>query len=337
MAFKSGMKPVHPGLVLREELDDIGLSANALAKAIGVPANRVTAILNGERGITADTALRLGRHFDTTAEFWLNLQQAWQLRLAESRAHLQSTTTRDATPGPSQVVGLDGCKDGWIAAVVVAGRLTAIEYHDSASKVVLAHPRARVFAVDIPIGLSPNGRRKADLEARKCLSDGRRNASEAERKRLSRCTSRVFNAPAACVLDAGEYEEAKQRSECVAGCGLTQQSFALLPKIREVASVVASDSRVRETHPEICFTKMNEGTPLPSKKTWDGLMLRKTLLAEAGLVIPERVDVACDHSADDVVDAVACAWAAIRIDDGEAQSIPAEPETINDSLVAIWA
>lgn len=86
MAFKSGMNPVHPGIVLREELDDIGLSANALAKAIGVPANRVTAILNGERGITADTALRLGRYFDTTAQFWLNLQQAWQIRRAERRA-----------------------------------------------------------------------------------------------------------------------------------------------------------------------------------------------------------------------------------------------------------
>lgn len=86
MTIKSGLKPVHPGLVLREELDELGLSANALAKAIDVPANRVTAILNGERGITADTALRLGRYFDTTAQFWLNLQQAWQIRSAEAKA-----------------------------------------------------------------------------------------------------------------------------------------------------------------------------------------------------------------------------------------------------------
>lgn len=77
---KSGMNPVHPGEVLREELEDLGLSADALAKAIDVPADRVTAILSGVRGVTADTALRLGRYFDTTAEFWLNLQQAWQLR-----------------------------------------------------------------------------------------------------------------------------------------------------------------------------------------------------------------------------------------------------------------
>ncbi len=83
MTTKSGMAPVHPGEVLREELGDIGLSASALAKAIDVPVNRVTAILNGDRGITADTALRLGRYFDTTTQFWLNLQQTWQIRNAE--------------------------------------------------------------------------------------------------------------------------------------------------------------------------------------------------------------------------------------------------------------
>ena len=57
------MRPVHPGEILREELDEIGLSANALAKALDVPTNRITAILNGQRGITADTALRLSRYF----------------------------------------------------------------------------------------------------------------------------------------------------------------------------------------------------------------------------------------------------------------------------------
>ena len=84
MTSKNAMAPVHPGEVLREELDAIGLSASALAKAVDVPVNRITAILNGDRGITADTALRLGRYFDTTAQFWLNLQQTWQIRLAET-------------------------------------------------------------------------------------------------------------------------------------------------------------------------------------------------------------------------------------------------------------
>ena len=77
------MRPVHPGEVLREELDELGLSANALARALGVPANRVTAILNGQRGLSADTALRLARYFGTTPQLWMNLQKTWELRQAE--------------------------------------------------------------------------------------------------------------------------------------------------------------------------------------------------------------------------------------------------------------
>ena len=80
---RNGMRPVHPGEILREELDALGLSANALAKALGVPVNRVTTILNGQRGITADTALRLARYFGTTPNLWLNLQKTWELRRAE--------------------------------------------------------------------------------------------------------------------------------------------------------------------------------------------------------------------------------------------------------------
>jgi addiction module HigA family antidote len=78
------MRPIHPGEILREEyLVPLDMSANALAQAIGVPANRISAIVAGERGVTADTALRLARAFGTTPTFWLNLQQAYELRLAE--------------------------------------------------------------------------------------------------------------------------------------------------------------------------------------------------------------------------------------------------------------
>ena len=83
MDAKNGMRPVHPGEILREELDTLGLSANALARALGVPVNRITLILNGQRGITADTALRLARYFGTPPQLWLNLQQTWELRRAE--------------------------------------------------------------------------------------------------------------------------------------------------------------------------------------------------------------------------------------------------------------
>ena len=83
MTVSNGMRPVHPGEILREELEELGLSANALAKALDVPTNRVTAILKGQRGVTADTALRLSRYFGTTPQLWQNLQKAFELRVAE--------------------------------------------------------------------------------------------------------------------------------------------------------------------------------------------------------------------------------------------------------------
>ena len=83
MNARSGMRPVHPGEVLRDELDALGLSANALSRALGVPVNRVTMILNGRRGVSADTALRLARYFGTTPQLWRNLQKSWELRRAE--------------------------------------------------------------------------------------------------------------------------------------------------------------------------------------------------------------------------------------------------------------
>ena len=83
VSARNGMRPVHPGEILGEELRELGVSATALAKKLGVPTNRVTAILNGQRGITADTALRLARYFSTTPRLWLNLQQAYEIQVAE--------------------------------------------------------------------------------------------------------------------------------------------------------------------------------------------------------------------------------------------------------------
>ncbi|MDA9981532.1 HigA family addiction module antitoxin [Gammaproteobacteria bacterium] len=83
MSFKNGMRPIHPGEVLRDELNELEMSANAFAEALGVPANRISAILKGQRGVTADTALRLSRYLGTTPQVWLNLQKAFELRVAE--------------------------------------------------------------------------------------------------------------------------------------------------------------------------------------------------------------------------------------------------------------
>jgi len=78
----NAMRPIHPGEVLKEELAEINMSANAFAQALHVPANRITAILSGTRSITADTALRISLFFGTTPEFWLNLQTSYDLKVA---------------------------------------------------------------------------------------------------------------------------------------------------------------------------------------------------------------------------------------------------------------
>lgn len=96
--IKNGMQPIHPGEILFEEFmkpSERPINAHMLAKAINVPANRITAIIKGQRGITEDTAVRLATFFDTTAEFWMNLQKTYELRLAEQalpgrvRKHIQ--------------------------------------------------------------------------------------------------------------------------------------------------------------------------------------------------------------------------------------------------------
>ena len=82
--FKNGMRPVHPGEVLREDyLVPFNMSANALARALNVPAPRINDIVRERRGITADTAMRLARYFGGDARSWLNLQAAYDLRVAE--------------------------------------------------------------------------------------------------------------------------------------------------------------------------------------------------------------------------------------------------------------
>jgi antitoxin HigA-1 len=85
--FKNGMRPVHPGEVLREDyLVPQGMSASALARALHIPAPRINDIVRERRGVSADTALRLARYFGGDAASWLHLQAAYELRLAEIEA-----------------------------------------------------------------------------------------------------------------------------------------------------------------------------------------------------------------------------------------------------------
>ena len=100
MGFKNGMRPVHPGEILREDfLKPSGLSVNALAKALRVPAPRINDVVLERRGITADTAMRLARYFGGDAGSWMNLQASYDLRVAEIAN--AKRIEREIAPAPS--------------------------------------------------------------------------------------------------------------------------------------------------------------------------------------------------------------------------------------------
>jgi antitoxin HigA-1 len=86
------LPPIHPGEILKETLDDLGISMNRLAQALHVPANRVSGIVAGQRAITGETALRLARYFDTTPDYWINMQAQYELETARDEwdAKIQS-------------------------------------------------------------------------------------------------------------------------------------------------------------------------------------------------------------------------------------------------------
>jgi antitoxin HigA-1 len=95
---------IHPGEILADELQELEMSAAELARTLHVPTNRITQILNGQRAITADTALRLGQWFGTGPELWLNLQKAYELRLAQQQVgqEIQKTIKRRLLPQEPQ-------------------------------------------------------------------------------------------------------------------------------------------------------------------------------------------------------------------------------------------
>jgi addiction module HigA family antidote len=95
MAFKNGMRPVHPGEILKEEyLTPLGMSANALAKALNLAPSRINDVVLERRGITADTAVRLARYFNSDAQFWLNLQAAYDLRVVETSVQMKKAISK---------------------------------------------------------------------------------------------------------------------------------------------------------------------------------------------------------------------------------------------------
>ncbi len=223
-----------------------------------------------------------------------------------------------------RVVGLDGCRDGWVAAsaeVVPAGlgalSLRRIDRLEDALEL-----RPAIIAADVPIGLPTRaepGGRSCDRAARKAL--GPRKAS-------------VFSPPVEGVLACETYEQALEamRSSSEHAIGLSKQSWNIVPKIREAHafSVIADREGVAfvESHPELIFAEM-AGTPMAEgKKSAGGRAARLAALKAAGLVCDLAL---AGAQQDDVIDALACLWTAGRIarDEAHAYGDPEGPR--------IWA
>lgn len=230
-----------------------------------------------------------------------------------------SGSPRVADGGPRVVVGLDGCRDGWVAVTLHDGALQDIRVVATVSAALAYAPRA--VAVDIPIG----------------LLDGPRDADAAARAALPGRAASVFSAPARSVVDgyrAGEvvdHAAASQRSRQRTGRGLSMQAWRLVPKIAEVDALLARSPRppLLEVHPEVAFATLL-GEVAPRKTSWPGLRVRHRALADLGLQLPDRFDGDLGASADDVLDAAICAWVADGVATrGVLRRLP-EPATQHD-------
>lgn len=214
-----------------------------------------------------------------------------------------------------KVVGVDGCKGGWIAMEWNTDDQTMEPgIFPTLAAVIANHADAGAIAIDIPIGLSPIGTRLCDIEARQRLRPHR--------------SSSVFPPPIHEILDAPTFQEAQRRSVAAIGKGTSRQCFAIFDKIREANDTITPtmQDRVFEIHPEICFWAL-AGRPMTHpKRRQPGYEERRALLeAATGVPLPARKEAfgwVRPAKPDDVLDAVVAAWTARRVVDGTAGRLP---------------
>jgi predicted RNase H-like nuclease len=201
-------------------------------------------------------------------------------------------------------VGVDAARGGWVAVALRDGRFADAALERRFPAILERFPDAAVIGVDVPIGLpEPDGRRRADIEARRIVGPRR---------------SSVFFTPSRAALEALTYGEAR-----VIAPSTSAQGWALRTAILDVARI--EDERVREVHPEVSFATL-AGEPLAfGKRTWNGQHERMRLLGRAGIELPHRLDAGL-VPVDDVLDAGVAAWSATRIARGEHRTVPADAQ-----------
>ena len=229
----------------------------------------------------------------------------------------------------SSVLGVDGCRGGWIG-VRWDGTIATTAFATSIKTLIDEHAglNVTVVGIDMPMGLPDVGTRQADRLAQREL--GRRSSS-------------IFVTPTRAALAMTTQPDVSAANKLHGGPGVSIQAFHLRPKVLEVDEFLrhqhsGQSPRLVEVHPELSFQEMNGGPVSFSKRTAEGLAERRAILARFGIdietnsaVIPGSV------AADDVLDAAAAAWSAWRVHQERARSLPAEPEINDDGIAAaIW-
>jgi predicted RNase H-like nuclease len=224
-----------------------------------------------------------------------------------------------------RVLGVDGCRAGWVGIALTGDRVDAYLARTIGELVTAAQADGQfaVIAIDIPIGLPDNTRRRADVEARRVVG---------------RLASSVFITPVRGTLEFRDHGSASQHNREQVGEGMSIQAFGILPKVREVELWLPSaPCHVVEVHPEVSFAALH-GDPLEVRKsTWTGAWQRYRLLADAGIRLDDIGDPGTKAGVDDVLDAAVAAWTARRVSQGTASSVPGEAEVFSDRIESrIW-
>lgn len=222
------------------------------------------------------------------------------------------------------VVGVDACKAGWVAVCLASGEPPRGVFIATLDELPAAVPGARGFAVDIPIGVPAQQPRLADLEAKKFVA-ARRNS--------------VFLTPVRAALTAATHAEASAVARRLTGKGVSQQAYALGPRILEAeAWRRRAPAPVWEVHPEVSFTVLLGHPPQWPKKAWAGMVERLTGLRSAGIDLDDLGPAGGRAATDDVLDAAVAAWSAARLVSGKGRSFPDPPERdpATGEAVAIW-
>lgn len=224
------------------------------------------------------------------------------------------------------VAGVDGCRAGWVAfKVEVPSLATSVELLDVQIVLTSRANDLLCLAIDIPIGLLDHSR-ACDKAARKLLGQPRGTS--------------VFAAPCRAALSATTHAAASQINREKTGRGLSQQAFGIVPKIKQVDDAITAECQrwVLEVHPEVCFWALNQYRPMThNKKTKDGIAERIGALRPMFPEIerhlanrPPRV------GADDLLDAAAAGWTALRLHNGKALPVCTTERDENSLAVGIW-